>query len=110
MPPEPVHTASCIIRCPTCAKAMLLKHWKHHRRQMHTMSETAIEKKYMEYQQNFGQPKSKKSTLYTSKSVEKPCPLTTNSMFQIKKINSIIQIYLHHSQLIVYRSILVMVD
>ncbi len=86
MPPEPVYTTSCIIRCPTCAKAMLLKHWKHHCRQMHTMSETAIDRKYIEFQQNVGHPKSKIQTLCTPQPVEKPCPLTTNSLFSMKKI------------------------
>jgi hypothetical protein len=50
------------------------------------MSETAIDRKYIELQQNVGQPKSKKSTLYTPQSVEKPSPLTTNSLFSMKKI------------------------
>jgi len=81
MPPEPVYTTSCMIRCPTCVKAMLLKHWKNHCRQMHTMSETAIDREYIELQQNVWQPKSTISTLDTPQPVEKPFTLTTNSLF-----------------------------
>jgi hypothetical protein len=50
------------------------------------MSETAIDRKYIEFQQNVGHPKSKIQTLCTPQPVEKPCPLTTNSLFSMKKI------------------------
>jgi hypothetical protein len=44
------------------------------------MSETAIEKKYIQLQQNFWKPKSTIPTLDTLQPVEKPCLLTTNSL------------------------------
>jgi hypothetical protein len=83
MSSKPVYITSSTIRCPTCAKAMLLKNWKSHCRQMHTMSETAIDAQYIELKKNVEQ--SKTTVFDASHLVEKPTPLTTNTLFSMKK-------------------------
>ncbi len=85
MSSKPIFTTSCTIRCPNCAKSMLLKNWKKHCQQMHTMSEAAVNTKYNELKENVEMSKLGAATPDTAGTVEKPCPLTTNTLFSMKK-------------------------
>jgi lipopolysaccharide biosynthesis glycosyltransferase len=85
MSSKTVYTTNYTIQCPTCAKSMLLKNWKTHCQQMHTMSQTAIETKYNELKKDVEQIKSKIVTPNMIMTVEKPSPLATNTLFSMKK-------------------------
>ncbi len=85
MSSKPIFTTSCTIRCPNCAKSMLLKNWKKHYQQMHTMSQTTIDTKYNELKENIEMSKSGAATSDTTVRTEKPSPLTTNTLFSMKK-------------------------
>lgn len=74
-----VHTTSCTIQCPTCGKSMLLKNWKDHCHQFHTISQIAIDCKYNELKKTI-----EKSKLGTTTS-ENPNPLSISTLFSMKK-------------------------
>ncbi len=52
---------------------------------MHTMSEAAVNTKYNELKENVEMSKLGAATPDTAGTVEKPCPLTTNTLFSMKK-------------------------
>ena len=85
MSSKPIFTTSCTIRCPNCAKSMLLKNWKKHCQQMHSMSQTTIDTKYNELKENVEMSKSGAATPNTAVTIEKPVPLTANTLFSMKK-------------------------
>jgi hypothetical protein len=85
MSSKTVYITNYTIQCPTCAKSMLLKNWKTHCQQMHTMSQTAIEAKYNELKKDVEQIKSKTVTSNMTTTVEKPSPLAKNTLFSMKK-------------------------
>jgi hypothetical protein len=85
MSSKTVYITNYTIQCPTCAKSMLLKNWKTHFQQIHTMSQTAIETKYNELKKAVEQIKSKTVTSNMTTTVEKPSPLATNTLFSMKK-------------------------
>ena len=85
MASKTVYSSSCTTRCPTCSKSMLLKNWKDHCRQMHTMSPSAIDTKYNEMKQDIDRSRLTTVTLDVTTVVEKPIPVTTNTLFSMKK-------------------------
>lgn len=80
-----VYTTSCTIRCPTCFKSMLLKNWKDHCRQMHTMLPSMIDAKYNEMKKDIEKSRLNTVTLEMTATVEKPTPIATNTLFSMKK-------------------------
>lgn len=85
MASKAVYTTSCTIRCPSCSKSMLLKNWKDHCRQMHTMLPSIIDAKYNEIKKDIEKSRSTIVASDVTTVIEKPIPITTNTLFSMKK-------------------------
>ena len=80
-----LYTTNSIIQYPGCGKSMLLKNWKTHGLQMHSMSQSAIDAKYIELKREVEQSKSKVISVTSTTNIEKPSPLVTNTLFSMKR-------------------------
>ncbi|CAF1640730.1 unnamed protein product, partial [Adineta ricciae] len=89
MASKTVYTTSCTIRCPSCSKSMMLKNWKDHCRQMHTMLSSMIDEKYNEMKRNVEKSRLTNATKTTTTDAititDKPSPIPTNNLFSLKK-------------------------
>ncbi len=64
---------------------MLLKNWKSHSLQMHSMSQAAIDMKYIELRREVEQSKSEIMNLAATTNTERPGPSSTNTLFSMKR-------------------------
>ncbi|CAF1528067.1 unnamed protein product [Adineta steineri] len=87
MSSKPIYTTSCSIRCPSCSKSMMLKNFKDHCRQMHTMLPSMIDEKYNEMKRHIENSRVTTATATRDATtvIDKPSPMPINNLFSMKK-------------------------